>query len=450
MTTFYVILLGILFLFVYWLTPDRHRSFLLILSNALFLIYFDWHFLFLHLISSIVNFVAALKLDKWKKQSVAIVISVIIFNVLFIFYHKIRSALFPSYLIPLGVSYYTLTNLGYFLEVFRGQQKPLKNFRDFYLSSGFFPCVTMGPIERIHHLLPQLKEAKTWITDLGGQGVFLISLGIFKKMVIADRLHDLANRAHGNVNHYEGWSLWLFFFLCLVQIYCDFSSYIDMTRGFSKLLGIHLSLNFDRPYLAKSIPEIWQRWNITLVNWLRYHLYVPLMMKTKSFILATFVVMFIMAMWHGVSSLMILWALYWTALYSLHYLFRIRGWIVFNNSQVKRALMLMVMSLSTLFFVTNSVTHLVETFLKLFHLGAGFNIINSDLSSWDLIVVLIGISIMILAESISVEKDEKTVNSEGHSKALNKLKLWLSTLGLLFVTMLLGVSQSQAFIYLRF
>lgn len=442
MTTFYLSALALVFVYVYWCLPDRYRQYLILIGNGSLFLFFDWRFFFLHLLSVIVNYTAALNLEKSKKTSLVLALGVVVFNFLFVFIHKWQAAVVPGYLIPLGVSYYTFVNLGYFLEVLRQEQQPVRSFKDFYLFSGFFPCTVMGPIERLKNLLPQIKAAKVFNTRWAFEGVFLISLGAFKKLVIADRLHDLANRSNNNADLFQGLSLWFFFFLCLVQIYCDFSSYVDMARGFAKLLGINLSLNFDRPYLAKSVPEIWQRWNITLVAWLRHHIYVPLMLKTKNIHVATFVVMLLIGMWHGVSWQLLLWSVYWTILYAIYYQFRIRGWNPLRNAVLQRGLMLLLMSFSTLFFMAQSAEQMQSMILNLFKLNTSLAPLLVGFSAQSPIfpISILAICVMLAFETQTPEKLQKR----------SPFILGASAVVLIFLTVVFAVSHSQAFIYMRF
>ncbi|NUN05934.1 MAG: MBOAT family protein [Bdellovibrio sp.] len=442
MTTVYLLALALMFLYVYWCLPDKYRQYLILLGNGSLFLFFDWRFFFLHLLSAAINYTAALNVEKSRKTSVVVAVGVVVFNFLFVFIHKWQATQLPGYLIPIGVSYYTFVNLGYFLEVLRREEQPVKSFKDFYLFSAFFPCTMMGPIERLKNLLPQLKSAKVWNTHKAFEGVFLILLGAFKKLVIADRLYDLANRSNNNADLFHGLSLWFFFFMCLLQIYCDFSSYVDMARGFAKLLGVDLSLNFDRPYLAKSVPEIWQRWNITLVSWLRQHIYVPVMLKTKSIHIATFVVMLLIGMWHAVSWQLFLWSVYWTILYAFYYQFRVRGWRPLRHVAVQRLMMIFLMSLSTLFFMAQSAEQLKTMLLNLLKLDGTFAPLQVGFTAQNPIfpICLIATAVMLAFESQTPEKLQK--------RSLYTLLFY--SLSLCFLTIVFAVSKSQAFIYMRF
>lgn len=441
MTTLYLVLGGALFVYFYWFFPAPWRKNLLLFGNVLFLSLLGERFFLWHFGTSFFNFAAALLVERHKKRSLVIASTVLICNAFFILFYRYNSKAVGPEMICFGISYFSLMNLGYFFQVYRGQISALRNFKDFYLFAGFFSSILLGPIEQLKNLLPQLKSPKDFQVKFLSEGVFLISLGFFKKFVIADRLHNFVRRDLGFVDNYSGLGLWLFFLIALIQIYCDFSAYIDMSRGFAKLLGINLSLNFDRPYLAKSVPEVWQRWNITLVNWLRAYLFVPLILKTKNFYVATFVVMLVMALWHEISFSLFLWACYWTFLYSAHYLLRIKGHRgLIKNVFVSRVLMIVFMSFGSIFFVSRDLIHLGDLSTRLISFDS-FEWLKMPGLSWaELLTVFVGFIIVMFAEWIEVRYREST-------QVLNEV---LMSVSLLFLVMIFGVSNSQAFIYMRF
>jgi D-alanyl-lipoteichoic acid acyltransferase DltB (MBOAT superfamily) len=441
MTTLYLLLAGAFFIYFYWFLPARLRGNFILTASVLFLGLLDVKFLLWHLTSAILNFAAALLVQRSKNKALVLALAISTCNIGFIFLYRYGIGAMEGSLVSFGISYFTLINLGYFLEVYRGQVAPLRKFKDFYMFSSFFPCVLLGPIERVQSLLPQLKDLRSFKGHFLSEGVFLISLGIFKKFVLADRLHYLAQRDLGFVDSYSGVGLWFFCVLALLQIYCDFSAYIDISRGFAKTLGIHLSLNFDRPYLARSVPEVWQRWNITLVNWLRTYLFAPIMLKTQNFYFATMVVMASMALWHELSVLFLMWGLYWTLLYAIHYGLRVRGHRnLLKNIFFERVLMIVLMSFGSLFFVARDLSHLEILLGRLFNVTSFSWIEMSGLSGRGLAIVLFGVLMMLVAEWMEA-------TSRFASRPFVKS---LVSISLLFFVMLLGMPQSQAFIYMRF
>lgn len=440
MTTFYLLLAGTLFIYLYWLLPVRWRGTFLLLGNILFLTTLDERFFLWHLASALLNFFAALLIEHHKKYALASVGVVSLLNVGFIFANRYSMGSTSGYLFSVGVSFYTLINLGYFFDVYRGQIAALKSFRDFYLFSGFFPSVLMGPIERVQNLLPQLKDSPKFRGSFLSEGLFLIALGFFKKFVIADRLHNFVQRDLGFVDQYSGLALWLFCLLALIQIYCDFSAYIDICRGFAKFLGVNLSLNFDRPYLARSVPEIWQRWNITLINWLRSYLFAPLILKTKNFYFTTVVVMMTMALWHETSLSLVMWGIYWSFLYAVHYGLRMQGKTFVKNALISRVLMVTVMSFGSLFFMSKDVPHLGRLLERMFDWTSFVWTPTSEFSLQSLGIVGVGVLVM-----LGVENEEAR---QRHAPGM--IRQISIALGLLLLVMLFGVSQSQAFIYMRF
>lgn len=366
MTAFYFVLTGLIFLCVYWNIPCRHRRLLLLICNPLFMCAFGIEFFLLHLVSAVANFTLARSIQAFPTKGRAFVTIAVLFNVGLILFYKIKVQTIDSYIIPLGLSYYTFVNLGFVLDTYRKKIAPIQTFFNFYIFSGFFPTFLMGPIERAEDLWGQLAQNRTWNWTLLSSGSYLISLGLFKKFVIADRLHDLANPTNLYAHHFSGISLWIFYLLSFIQIYCDFSSYIDIVRGFAKLMHIDLKENFRQPYLAKSVPEIWSRWNITLVDWLRTNIYMPILLRTKNLYLASLLVMLAIGMWHSMAWNFAIWALYWSALYWIHITLRLRGLTLVKSNSLRIASMLIAMIFSTSLISSQSFSALQSNLLRAF------------------------------------------------------------------------------------
>jgi D-alanyl-lipoteichoic acid acyltransferase DltB (MBOAT superfamily) len=179
-------------------------------------------------------------------------------------------------LLPVGISFYTFQALGYSIDVYRGTVTAERNFLTYGLFVTFFPQLVAGPIERSGNLLPQFKIDHEFDYDRVTSGLKLAAWGMFKKVVIADRLAIYVNGVYGNPGVYPACALLLATLFFTFQIYCDFSGYSDIAIGTARVLGFKLMTNFRSPYFSRSVTEFWRRWHISLSTWLKDYIYIPL------------------------------------------------------------------------------------------------------------------------------------------------------------------------------
>ena len=192
--------------------------------------------------------------------------------------------------------------MSYTIDIYRNKLSPTKDFISFASFVSFFPQLVAGPIERASNLLPQILKKRDFSYKQGIQGFRLIVWGLFKKVVVADKLAPIVENIFSNYQDFEGGTLWLGVIYFAFQIYCDFSGYSDIAIGLSKLFGIELMSNFKFPYFSRNIGEFWRRWHISLSTWFRDYLYIPLggskEGKWKS-IRIIFVIFLASGFWHG-------------------------------------------------------------------------------------------------------------------------------------------------------
>lgn len=225
----------------------------------------------------------------------------------------LESVRFPLFdlVMPVGISYYTLTVAGYCLDVYHGKIQPERNILKYALFVSFFPQILQGPIPRYDHLAPQIMQPHSFNYRNLAHGMQLILWGLFKKMVIADRAAVVV-AAVFDAESYIGSQVVLAAILFSVQLYADFSGCVDIVRGCSQCLGIELGENFRRPYFAVSIQDFWHRWHISLSSWLRDYVYIPLggsrkgVVRQALYIMITFLVS---GLWHGVGLQFVAWGL---------------------------------------------------------------------------------------------------------------------------------------------
>jgi D-alanyl-lipoteichoic acid acyltransferase DltB (MBOAT superfamily) len=213
-------------------------------------------------------------------------------------------------LLPVGISFYTFQTMAYVIDVYRGNEKPCKNFCDFALYVSFFPQLVAGPIERSTNLIPQFQKQRSITRAMIYSACQLILMGYFKKVFIADGVAPIVNECFATPDKFGGVTLLLGTYLFAIQIYGDFAGYTDIARGVSRLFGIELMLNFRQPYLSTNITEFWRRWHISLSCWLRDYLYISLggnrKGKARTYI-NNLITMLLGGLWHGAALHFIVW-----------------------------------------------------------------------------------------------------------------------------------------------
>jgi D-alanyl-lipoteichoic acid acyltransferase DltB (MBOAT superfamily) len=213
-------------------------------------------------------------------------------------------------LLPIGISFYTFQSLGYSLDVYRGSIAPERHFGRFALYVCFFPQLVAGPIERASHLLPQFYRDYDVDYARISSGVQQIIWGLFKKVVVADRLAIYVESVYSSPQAFEGIPILVASYFFAFQIYCDFSGYSDIAIGTARILGFDLMKNFRRPYLAHSIAEFWHRWHISLSTWFRDYLYIPMggnRVRRTHHYANLFSVFLLSGLWHGANWTFLAW-----------------------------------------------------------------------------------------------------------------------------------------------
>ncbi|OQY41470.1 MAG: hypothetical protein B6242_17355 [Anaerolineaceae bacterium 4572_78] len=230
----------------------------------------------------------------------------IFFPIVVVFYNV------PAFevLLPVGISFYTFQTLAYTIDVYRGKLKPEKHLGIFALYVAFFPQLVAGPIERAKNLLPQFYHKFNFSGNRVVSGLRLMLWGMFKKVVIADRLAIYVNEVYNNPSEYHGLPIIIATFFFAFQIYCDFSGYSDIAIGSARIMGYNIMTNFRQPYFSQSVAEFWQRWHISLSTWFRDYLYIPLggnRVPKWRWYLNLMIVFVVSGLWHGANWTFIIW-----------------------------------------------------------------------------------------------------------------------------------------------
>lgn len=239
-------------------------------------------------------------------------------------------------LLPVGISFYTFQLIAYLVDVYRGQIAPARNLLEFWVFIAFFGQLIAGPIMRGAQFLPQIEAVARrrldW--DRFRYGVFLFVLGLSKKILLADRIGPKADAFFASWMHVNGLEAWIAGWLFGFQIYFDFSAYSEMALGIGHLFGFDLAVNFRTPYLARNPAEFWRRWHITLSQWIRDYVYIPLGGSRRGEVRAyanQVVAMALSGLWHEAAWTFVIWGLFHGALAALHklwsrYVVKPRGW----------------------------------------------------------------------------------------------------------------------------
>lgn len=215
-----------------------------------------------------------------------------------------------NYLLPVGISFYTLQALSYTIDVYRKDVKAQINLGKYALFVSFFPQLVAGPIGKSKNMLRQFDELHSFDYDRVKNGLFLILWGVIQKLVIADRLAILVNTVYKSPGNYKGFEIATATVFYAFQIYCDFSAYSDIAIGAGEVLGFRLPKNFERPYFSKSIKEFWRRWHITLGAWFMDYLYIPLggnRCSRRRYYYNLMAVFMVCGLWHGSTTNFIIW-----------------------------------------------------------------------------------------------------------------------------------------------
>lgn len=317
-------------LFFYFFIPHKYRWVLLLVASYYF--YMSWNagLVLLLLVSTLVNYIAALYIGKQKDMSfkkkyliAALVCNLLLlgvfkyynffadsFNSFFQIFNFDYSFSYSRFLLPIGISFYTFQTISYIMDVYRGDKEPERHFGIFALYVSFFPQLVAGPIERSEKLLSQFYKPKVFDYQNASDGLKLMVWGLFKKVVIADRVAIVVNTVYGNADAYAGFAFVIATIFFAFQIYCDFSGYSDVAIGSAQMLGFNLTDNFKRPYFSRNIISFWQRWHISLSTWFKDYVYIPFggnkkgRLRTIRNIMTTFL---LSGLWHGANWTLVFW-----------------------------------------------------------------------------------------------------------------------------------------------
>lgn len=342
----YLIFLPVIFC-LYWFVfykSLKTQNLLLLISSYIFYGWWDFRFLSLIFLSTLIDYFVGLKIYNSQNNTVKksyLWVSIFFnlsllgtfkyfnffidswFDLIGTFGYEYQSTWTLNVILPVGISFYTFQTISYSLDIYFKKLRPTKDFISFASFVCFFPQLVAGPIERASNLLPQILKNRVFKYEQGVQGLRLILWGMFKKVVIADSLGPRVDLIFENYQIYDGGILFLGLVYFSFQIYCDFSGYSDIAIGTAKLFGINLRKNFNLPYFSKNIKDFWKRWHISLSSWFRDYLYIPLGGSKEGKWLSLrniFIVFIVSGFWHGANWTFIVWGLLHALLYTPFFL----------------------------------------------------------------------------------------------------------------------------------
>ena len=309
------------------------KPWLITLGSFVFYAFWDWRYLGLIFVLSLINFMAGklLLLDNQQLRK-SVLVGAITFNMLILGFFKYFNFFIDEFsslisifgfqanlptlqiIAPLGISFYVFQITSYVVDVYRGEMQPTESFAAFTAFASYFPHMAAGPIMPAKLLIPQIESTYDQIpSNKVISGLALFANGLFRKVVIADTLAPFVNRVFNNPGSFN-WQILLAATVGFgLQIYGDFSGYSNMARGVSRILGIELIINFRQPYFANNIQTFWRSWHISLSNWFRDYLYIPMGGSRSETITRTImnlvIVMTIAGLWHGASTGFVIWGL---------------------------------------------------------------------------------------------------------------------------------------------
>lgn len=445
---------------MYWAVPFRYRKYVLLVSGYVFYAMSGiWYPLFLAYVT-ILSYIFSKKTEwKWR-HGILILFPLLVFKYNGFFIDLVNGAVeyihhpgwggFEKLALPIGLSFYTFSALSYVIDANQGKQR--YSFIDLSVGISFFPCLISGPIERQNKLIPQLQKEKYFNYKQATYGLKKMGCGYFKKIVVADTLAGYVNQVYENIPNISGFALIIAAVLYSIEIYADFSGYTDIAIGTAKLFGIELTENFRQPYFSRSIKEFWNRWHISLSNWLRDYIYIPLggnrlgSIRKRINLMLTFLVS---GIWHGNNISFLAWGIghggceviedvwpkkktYWKYPQMLiTFLIVTVLWVFFRAPTLNDAVFVLKSGLS-------GIENFKSYILLGFHL-AGF-------SKYSVFVVMIEIFVLIVYDIFSVKVD--VINSISSRKWYKRWPIYI--IFMIAIVLLSNKGVGQQFVYGEF
>lgn len=353
------------------------QNILLVVFSLLFYAWSNPIYVVLLILSILWNYFTAFELeaqDDEKTKKILLIVSVVV-NLFILGFYKYTGFLMDilhiqsnlKIALPVGLSFFTFSELSYIFDVYNGKSKPQKNIIFFTLYVSFFGKISMGPIVSYHEMEDQLTN-RTISKAQYASGIVLFSKGLIKKVLLADQLSYVYSILQNNTSTL---GVWLLAICYMLQIYFDFSGYSDMAIGLSRFFGFDFKPNFDHPYTATSVQDFWRKWHISLSQWFRDYLYIPLggnRVDKNTYIRNIFIVWFCTGLWHGANWTFILWGLYYGCLLLLEKFF-LKEKLEKLPKPISHIYTLLVVLIGWVFFMSPNITTAFSTLGKMISIG---------------------------------------------------------------------------------
>lgn len=471
---------------VYFAIPHRMRWILLLAASFYFYMAWNPAYIALLLTSTVVNFTAAKYISRTESKrerllyiwlSLIVSLGILFFFKYFNFFVNSLDSLFgmfsiqarlpeSNFLLPIGISFYTFQTLSYTIEVYRGKQKVENHLGMFALYVSFFPQLVAGPIERAGNLLPQFTQEKFLDYARITNGLKLMAWGMFKKVVIADRLSELVNMVFSDPHRYTGPSLFVASIFFTFQIYCDFSGYSDIAIGAAEVMGFKLMQNFRLPYFARSVSDFWHRWHISLSTWFRDYMYIPLggnRVSLPRLYFNLFVVFLVSGLWHGAAWTFVVWGAFHGAWLVLSILLNKPRMILFKTLRLDKhpklltiIQVLFTFNLVNIAYIIFRSSSIQNAFFHITHLFNGWdgifnlNSILEILAGFGIRKWAFAIDIMLIVFLLCVQLAQRHGSIREKLSKKSAYVRWAAYYALILGIMLLGVFNNNQFIYFQF
>lgn len=448
-------------LLIYFIVPNKFKNLVLFISSIAFYFYGEPTYIWVLLLSCFINYISALLISKYRKQSKLILIFTVIIDLGLLMYFKYTNFFIDNInnifnlninsikvIMPIGISFFTFQTLSYVIDVYTKKVKANKNFITFSSYVSLFPQLIAGPIVRYSDVEKELKD-RAHSYDMFANGIRRFTIGLGKKVLIANVMGEMVNILN-SMNNQSVLSYILIALGFTLQIYFDFSGYSDMAIGLGKILGFNFLENFNYPFIANSITDFWRRWHISLSSFLRDYVYIPLggnRVSTLKHIRNIFIVWFLTGFWHGAAWNFIVWGLYFGVILIIEKYFLsdfLKKHKIFSHIYT-----LILVIISFVIFNANSLTEVIHFMKNMFGLN-NLPFINNEtiyyLKSYLIIIIISIIASTPLFKNICIKLNEK----EKMSKVIDILEIVFIFIILLLVTAFLIDSSFNPFLYFRF
>jgi len=457
-----------LVLLVYWFVVYKHtnaQNVLLLIASYVFYGWWDWRFLSLIVLSTLIDYFVGLRIEKTKEQALKkrwLWVSMI-FNLGMLGFFKYFNFFVDSWvemlsnlgyqseniwtlqiILPVGISFYTFQTMSYTIDIYKEKLKPTRNLIAFAAFVSFFPQLVAGPIERATNLLPQFLIKKTFTYKTFSYGIKLMIWGSFLKLVVADRAAIYVNAVYNNFENHEGLSYIMATIFFAFQIYGDFAGYSLIAIGTAKLFGFSLMTNFNRPYFSNSVSEFWTRWHISLSTWFRDYVYIPLggnrVTKSK-WLFNLFITFLVSGLWHGANWTFVVWG----ALNGIYLIIEVLIGIKDRKGILNVLITFILINFAWIFFRANTIDQALSMIKTIFshpgrlYIGSGDDIAAS-------IYAVLAIAILVIVE---IKKEYFNTLFSISNNRLEMVRLSGYAI-VIFLILYLGVFGESQFIYFQF